>query len=202
MLASGSLRRLLGVAGILASSASMATTYGLSARNEPRVFSDALGRCYARSVPFRGRGSTGKTSIFRVSKGGDVLVHAFPWYSDNLAIKCSNLGSRSGFSVSVVRLEPPMRSESGEVSGTVTLAIYLDGKLLAEYTASDLGVIPGDRSSTSERLPRGYRQALGYRQEGRRQVFRVCATRNRILTFDILNGDLIGEFTDHWKRCE
>jgi len=198
MFSSGWVRIALGAAGFLVATVAWSTTYSLGGK-PTKLFSDEHGTCYARSVPSSRQGLPGGTNIFLVNRKNDALVYKFPWYSYQLAIKCGTIRPKG--SISVVRMGPAWRSESGEVSGSVTLAFYLDGKLLAEYSRMDILVLPEDRSVYGRSPRRAYGKILGYRRAYRRDVFEICTTRNRILLFDISNGDLVGESTDNTNRC-
>jgi len=84
----------------------------------------------------------------------------------------------------------------------VTLAFYLDGKLLAEYSGMDIAVLPDNTDNRRGISHPGYTRVLGYRRVGRRDGFEICTQDGRILLFDISNGDLVDESRDYLKLCE
>lgn len=168
----------------------------------PHLRSDKDGHCFVRSIPKTGSGAIGKTQVFRVRRSEDELLHSHEWYAHSLAIRCGHLAPDHPSSVSLVRMGSAGRSALGETSGYVTLSFLLDGELIAEYSNMDLALISryhGIHSTGG--IDRGFSKALGFVRFGDRERFEICSADARVLSFDVVSGDLIDERPDGWNRC-
>lgn len=187
------------VAASLTTSPTPAT---LCTGNSVHIDSDEDGRCYVRSIPSSGTGWDGGTRVYRVGRGEDELVHSFSWYARSVAIRCGQLAPDRPDSISIVRMGYGGKAELGETSGTVTLAFLLDGEMIAEYSNMDLALITPRRGFRSACGPsRGFAKALGYRDIDGRLHFEICSYDARILSFDVVSGDLLGQRPDIFDRC-
>ena len=87
----------------------------------------------------------GGTRVYRIGPEKYQLLHSYGWYSPGLAIRCGGYGPRGRASFSLVRMGRGWKSELGEKSTAVTLAFYLGGKVLAEYSRIDIALLSSNR---------------------------------------------------------
>lgn len=91
----------------------------------------------------------------------DQLLHSYGWYSPGLAIRCGGYRPRGRASFSLVRLGRGWKSELGEKSAAATLAFYLGGRFLAEYSRLDIALLPGKPQDRRRRVLDGVLEATG-----------------------------------------
>lgn len=164
------------------------------ASNTAHVVTDPYGRCYARSAPahdfdpFEGPRQQGRTQVFRVETDGDVLVHEFDWFAQQLFVRCGPPGDEI-----VVRLGPWHR---GRVPADDDLAIefYRAGALLRSYSTLEIsgGAPEAVSNSVSHYTVFAGRVRFidGY-ETGEQPVVVAETVDGRSLRFDAMTGELL-----------
>ena len=108
------------------------------ASNVAHVASGTHGRCYAKSIPTHVYDPSdaprqhGRTFLYQVANGDDVLVHEYDWFSQNLFVKC---GPSEG--TVVVRLGPWQRGHDPK-GDHLAVAFYKGGTLIRSYSTLDI----------------------------------------------------------------
>ena len=161
--------------------------------NSPRVFVSDYQECYAKSVPVEDYGDSGTTSIFRVQPGNDRLIFTYPWYSQQLYLRCL-LFSPCPSNIQVVRFGPWARGSQAKASD-LAIAFYLDGRLLRSYSTLDIAGTPSniERSSNHYSV---FDAVPGYERGPGMDLFRVHTFDGRLLSFDLDTGALVGTDRD------
>jgi hypothetical protein len=112
------------------------------ASNVPHVSAGPYGRCYAKSVPKHvydpedGPRQAGRTEVYHVEAGQDVLVERFDWFSQKLFLNC---GAANEFLL--VRLGPWHRGHEPQ-HDHLAIAFYRNGELLKRYSTLDIARLP------------------------------------------------------------
>ena len=108
------------------------------ASNVAHVASGTYGRCYAKSVPahvFDPDGEPrqqGRTSLYRVTDGEDVLIHEYEWFSQTLFVRCGPADH-----IIVVRLGPWHRGHDPK-EDHLAIAFYRGGTLVRSYSTLEI----------------------------------------------------------------
>lgn len=160
------------------------------ASNIPYVKSGSWGRCYVKAVPDGYYDTKGKTFVYVVRKDADLLVHTFPWYSQQVHLQGNMVGAQGyheGSGVSLVRMgawsrrDRPSREE-------LALAFYYNGRLLAAYSTLDIAgkTMAHSRSVSHIRV---IREVKGYRWvTGNSWAFDIVTVDGRTLSFNPVTG--------------
>ncbi len=164
------------------------------ASNTAHVVTDRYGRCYARATPahdfdpYQDQRQQGRTQIYRTQTGGDVLVHEYDWFAQQLFVRCGPPGDEI-----VVRLGPWHR---GRVASEDDLAIafYRAGALLRSYSTLEISGGAPDAISNSVShytvFTRPPRFSDGY-GAGEGPVVVAETVDGRSLRFDAMTGELL-----------
>lgn len=169
---------------------------------EPILVSGASGGCYAKSVPADALGRGANTRIFWVGIDEDRPIHRFNWYSADIAVGCRARGPRNKSAISVVRMGHGWKATLGDNPRSVTLAFYVDARLVAEYSRTEIALLPGSRRIKATESWRGYYRPIGYRNSGARHGFEICTLDGRILHFDISSGEVTANRRYSGDDCE
>ena len=108
------------------------------ASNVAHVASGTYGRCYAKSIPTHVYDPSeaprqhGRTLLYQVANGDDVLDQEYDWFSQTLFVKC---GPPEG--TVVVRLGPWQRGHDPK-DDHLEVAFYKGGKLIRSYSTLDV----------------------------------------------------------------
>ncbi|MCP5120088.1 MAG: hypothetical protein GY953_55535 [bacterium] len=148
------------------------------------------GRCYAKSVPDDLYGGKGNTTVFRVSKGEDVPLHSYNWFSQRIFIECNVSDSKTPVGVAVVRLGPWPRGHQA-TSEQLAIGFNFKGNVVKEYSTLDIAGSP-DNVSRSVSHYTVIRKALGFRRlSGNEYAFEIETTSGRTLALDPATGEII-----------
>ena len=145
------------------------------AGNRPYVQSGPDGVFYARCVPDAVTGSAGRTRVYSVGRDKDDLLETYDWYARGVTL---------GWSPTAGKVAVMARRNGAELS------FYLGGKLLASYTADDLGKLGVE--VTKRQNPGGpVFRVVGCEQvPGTNDYDFVIESKGKRLAFDILTGKL------------
>ena len=94
--------------------------------------------CYAKSFPSNYHGQDGVTYIYKLHEPDDTLIVKHNWYSKEIFLHCSICnedGKECG--ISVIRMGPWPRG-SRPSDKHLSIAFYLGGKLLKQYSTLDI----------------------------------------------------------------
>ena len=179
--------------------------------NTPHVAAGPSGRCYARSVPAHiydpdDDRQAGTTSLFVVNAGGDVLVHRYPWFSQQLLVLCNFAMPERSI---LVRIGPWPRGDTPNAAD-LALAFYASGALIRRYSTRDIVEIVARRPPCADQ-PRAFLQSVShyavlgsvptleavttnegvvFRTEWRVRTSDLC---DRPLLFEPASGELVAE---------
>jgi hypothetical protein len=156
--------------------------------NSPRIFVDDYHECFAKSIPADDYGDRGTTAIYRVEAGTDRLISTFPWYTQQVFIRCI-APSPCPFIIQVVRIGPWARG-SQATGKDLAIALYLDGRLLHSYSTLDIA----KTSTNVERSSNHYSvfSAIpGYERGAGVDLFIVETIDGRPLAFNMDTGLLV-----------
>jgi hypothetical protein len=144
--------------------------------NRPYVQSGPDGALYARCVPDATTGSAGRTRVYSVGRDKDDLLETYDWYAQD--------GVTLGWSPTAGRVAVMARRNGAELS------FYLGGKLLASYTAEELGKFGVEVARRRVPLPEGAEfRVVGCEQvPGTNDYDFVIESKGKRLTFDIVTG--------------
>ena len=152
------------------------------ASNSPVVRASEYGRSYAKSLPAESYGDKGKTLIYGVRTGTDVLFVEYPWYSYEIYLGGAGDGT-------VVRFGTGRRGRVSR-SEDVAIGFYSGTKVLREYSTADLEKM-GSGISTSLSHYWVFGKRLGFRwQGGNKYVYEVNGASGKKFTFDLDTGEL------------
>ncbi len=177
------------------------------ASNVAHVVADPYGRCYAKSVPDHiydpddGPRQQGRTFVYRVENGKDVLVQEYDWFAQRLFVRC-----RPPDNVSVVRVGPWHRGHDLH-NDHLAIAFYNNDRLVKRYSTLDIAV-PDKTGRTTYSINKNVLASVSHYTVFEKQpdlkktttmhgnVFKeqwdvvATAVDGRKLTFDIETGEL------------
>lgn len=159
------------------------------ASNTLYVKTSQYGNCYVKSVPLEPYSTKGRTNVYGVRPGDDVLLHTFNWYSQTAFIEC-NVVRHPENKVSVVRMG---RWPSGRRANAQELAIafYYGGNLVRQYSTLDIAGLP-DNVTHSVSHYRVISEVYGYfQQKDYSWTFELLTIDGRRLAFDPSTGNLL-----------
>jgi len=163
--------------------------------NNPIVVVSPGGRCYAKSVPSDAYGDGGSTNVFRVMRSSeDKIMDSFDWYSQRIHLICDVFVGNER-SVVTVRLGPWARGFEA-TDNNLALAMYVDGREVANYSTLDIAGTPGNvERSVSHYEVFNRERCFGANGDGK---FGFFASRfdGQILFFDSSSGEMnvVGNF--------
>jgi hypothetical protein len=148
---------------------------------------------YAKCIPAGMSGDKGRTLVYHVKPGQDVLEAEYDWYATGIYLAGTDKGT------SVVRMGP--WSEGHEPSkDDLALAFYFGGKPLKTYSTLDIaGSRENVRSSVSHYT--WYKRVMGYcwirsdQSKFLRFGFALETTDGRVVCFDARTGERM----DGWE---
>ena len=169
-------------------------------RNAPKLYVDRTNSCLAHSVPDKFYGNDGKTDIFIVRDGLELL-DTYNWYSSNVFITCTLVEGQL--------LLPPIIVMTGPWSDGhlarddhLALGFYRDGKLIKEY--STLDIANGDTDNVDPSVSHykvvGRYYGFSGHWDGTDLRFLLRTIDGRKLAFDAISGEIIE--TEQLSPCD
>jgi hypothetical protein len=144
---------------------------------------------YARCIPGDGRGTTGRTLIYKVKADADELEDAYDWYEWDVHLAGTNKGTI------LVRVATGFRGHEA-TKDDLALGIYLRGRKLKEFSSLDLAG-SADNVSRSVSHYAWCRRVVGFcwltapNAKALKFGFALETLDKRLLCFDTTTGELL-----------
>jgi hypothetical protein len=144
---------------------------------------------YAKCFPGDGRGTKGRTLIYRIRVDADELEDTYDWYSWDVHLAGTSKGTV------VVRVASGFRGHHAN-KDDLAVGLYIHGKVLKEYSSLDLAKGPDHvRPSVSHyawcRRVIGFRWLTAPGAAALKFGFAVETVDGRLLCFDTVTGALL-----------